>query len=435
MATGYWIVKGDKTSCGGIVHEGIPERQFAGHPIAVNGSKVSCGKHPGTYSVGGGHPGEIVYGHYVASTLYSRSTCPCRAFFIPSQTWASHGPYQEVQPQVVSSRTVIDSPVTEPQQFAQSAKRASPPPYLTGEKPPSEFVPDYPVLRNTHTLPDDALRAMLARTNQDVMLLTLSESLEVLQSWGWKDTKTAWVETTQSGVGQVMVNYGVNGKDVVTTSMIIARLGDFGIRATVYVNHKGTELIKLTGYAGVRKVLTAPVFALKNPKVVDLGIGKYGLKNSIISGARLTFYVAAAYRTVDFILNDATSLAEFIGSLATDVVKIGIASAVSWGIGVAAVAYIPFISAPLVVVVGFGLLAAWGLNKLDSKFGVTDRVVSYIEAAQQEFVDKAREMEQGVWDLGAMYADRMLDKGKEVIESEIKRYLRDTINNVIPRGY
>ncbi|MGK4441743.1 PAAR domain-containing protein, partial [Yersinia proxima] len=105
------------------------------------------------------------------------------------------------------------------------------------------------------------------------------------------------METTQSGVGQVMVNYGVNGKDVVTTSMIIARLGDFGIRATVYVNHKGTELIKLTGYAGIRKVLTAPVFALKNPKVVDLGIGKYGLKNSIISGARLTFYVAAAYRT------------------------------------------------------------------------------------------------------------------------------------------
>lgn len=52
MATGYWIVKGDKTSCGGIVHEGIPDRLFAGHPIAVNGSKVSCGIYPGSYSVG-----------------------------------------------------------------------------------------------------------------------------------------------------------------------------------------------------------------------------------------------------------------------------------------------------------------------------------------------------------------------------------------------
>ncbi|EKN3458717.1 PAAR domain-containing protein [Yersinia enterocolitica] len=423
MAKGYYLVVGDKTTCGGVITEGEPTHTIMGSSVAREQDRVTCGKHPGTYIIVGHIPGDTILGRKFAGTLHSTSNCPCKALFIPSMMNDAY----ELKSAPARS--------TEPEQHAQSVKRASPPPYLTGEKPSSEFVPDYPVLRNTHTLPDDALRAMLARTNQDVMLLTLSESLEVLQSWGWKDTKTAWVETTQSGVGQVMVNYGVNGKDVVTTSMIIARLGDFGIRATVYVNHKGTELIKLTGYAGVRKVLTAPVFALKNPKVVDLGIGKYGLKNSIISGARLTFYVAAAYRTVDFILNDATSLAEFIGSLATDVVKIGIASAISWGFGGAAVAYIPFISAPLVVIVGFGLLAAWGLNKLDSKFGVTDKIVAYIEAAQQEFVEKAREIEQGLWDLGAMYADRMLDKGKEVIESEIKRYLRDAINNVIPRVY
>ncbi|MEA9391757.1 hypothetical protein SJI19_14605 [Acerihabitans sp. TG2] len=217
--------------------------------------------------------------------------------------------------------------------------------------------------------------------------------------------------------------------------MIISKLGSFGIRATVYINHKGTELIKLTGYPGIRKIVNAPVFALKNPKVVDLGIGKYGLKNSIISGARVTFYVAAAYRTLDFILNDETSLAEFIGSLATDIVKIGISSAIGWGVGAAAVACIPFISGPLVVVVSFGFFAAWGLNKLDSKFGMTDKVVAYIEAAQQEFIAKAREMELEFWDLGAMYADLMLDKGKKIIESEIKRYLRDTLDNVIPRIY
>ena len=56
------------------------------------------------------------------------------------------------------------------------------------------------------------------------------------------------------------------------------------------------------------------------------------------------------------------------------------------------------------------------VSKTDDKFGVTDKVVSYIEVAQQEFVEKAREMKQGFWDLGAMYADRVLEKGKEVIE-------------------
>lgn len=421
MAKGYYLVVGDKTTCGGVITEGEPTHTIMGSSVAREQDRVICGKHPGTYIIVGHIPGDTILGRKFAGTLHSTSNCPCKALFIPSMMNDAY----ELNSAPARS--------TEPEQHAQSVKRASPPPYLTGEKPPSEFVPDYPVLRNTHTLPDDALRTMLARTNQDVMLLTLPESLEVLQSWGWKDTKTAWVETTQSGVGQVMVNYGVNGKDVVTTSMIIARLGDFGIRATVYVNHKGTELIKLTGYAGVRKVLTAPVFALKNPKVVDLGIGKYGLKNSIISGARLTFYVAAAYRTLDFILNDANSLAEFIGSLATDVVKIGIASAVSWGVG--ALVVTPFVALNLVIVVAVGFVAVWGLTKLDDKFGVTDKVVSYIEVAQQEFVEKAREMKQGFWDLGAMYADRVLEKGKEVIEYEIRKYIRESLNDISTRKY
>ncbi|CNK84930.1 membrane protein [Yersinia frederiksenii] len=418
---------GDKTTHGEV--RSASSTWFEGlKAVAQSGDLAWCEVCKGTFQIIGTVSDWAEDRPFVATG--DRVMCNCPNHVVIGMARQVVDPIIERQPQTVA---VARSAVAEPQQFAQSAKKASLPPYLTGEKPPSEFVPDYPVLRNTHTLPDDALRTMLARTNQDVMLLTLSESLEVLQSWGWKDTKTAWVETTQSDVGQVMVNYGVNGKDVVTTSMIIARLGDFGIRATVYINHKGTELIKLTGYAGIRKVLTAPVFALKNPKVVDLGIGKYGLKNSIISGARLTFYVAAAYRTLDFILNDATSLAEFIGSLATDVVKIGIASAVSWGVG--ALVVTPFVALNLVIVVAVGFVAVWGLTKLDDKFGVTDKVVSYIEAAQQEFVEKAREMKQGFWDLGAMYADRVLEKGKEVIEYEIRKYIRESLNDISTRKY
>lgn len=427
MTTGFFLYHLDKTTCGGRILAGAEDETYEIGGIERQqvraGDPVTCGKHEGRFRVCGGMGDTYEVGGAAkewAGSLDSYSSCPCRARFIPS-----------VQTHTYES----DSNAGRVAEREQVVKRTNPPSYLTGEKTESGFVPDYPVLRNTQDFPDENLRGMLSQNNQDVMLLTIPEAFEVLQSWGWNDTKTAWVETTQSDVGQVLVNYGVNGKDVVTTSMIISKLGSFGIRATVYLNHKGTELIKLTGYPGIRKVLNAPVFALKNPKVVDLGIGKYGIGKSIVEGARLTFYVAAAYRTLDFILNDETHLAQFIGSLATDVVKIGIASAISWGVGAAAVAYVPFISAPLVVVVGFGFLAAWGLNKLDGKFGITDKVVAYIEVAQQEFVEKAREIEQGFWDLGAMYADRMLDKGKEVIEHEIKRYLRDAINNITPRVY
>ncbi|WP_240153663.1 PAAR domain-containing protein, partial [Erwinia amylovora] len=135
MTTGYWIVKGDKTSCGGTVKEGLAKRSLANNPVAVNGSKVSCDIHPGSYSVGGGHPGEIVHGQYVASTLYSRSTCPCRAFFIPSQTWASHGLYQgDPLPVVVPSSPTA----AQPEQRAQSARNNAALPTTDEVKRPPE---------------------------------------------------------------------------------------------------------------------------------------------------------------------------------------------------------------------------------------------------------------------------------------------------------
>ncbi|WP_274597052.1 hypothetical protein [Erwinia amylovora] len=42
MATGYWIVKGDKTSCGGTVLNGRPEKKLGKNNsfTAVNGSPV-----------------------------------------------------------------------------------------------------------------------------------------------------------------------------------------------------------------------------------------------------------------------------------------------------------------------------------------------------------------------------------------------------------
>ncbi|MDX6053074.1 PAAR domain-containing protein, partial [Klebsiella sp. JN_Kp126] len=348
------------------------------------------------------------------------STCPCKAKFIPSMMDDTY--------EKSSGASTAESAAgfVAPGQTSPEL-----PSYLTGEQKATGFVSDYPVLKNTHDLPDEKLRMMFKQNNQDIMLLTLPEVFEILSSWGaWK---YGWIAITESTPGQIIVNYGTNIKDVVTTSMLVGQLGSFGIKATVYVNHKGTELIKISGYPGVRKILNAPVFSAKNPKVVDIGIGKYGLKKSIIEGARLTFYVAAAYRTIDYIMNDETSFAEFIGSLATDAVKIGIASAVVWGVGLVLVT--PWIVANLAIVVVVGGVAAITLNVLDEKFGATDKVVAYIESAQQEFANKAREAEQGLLDLGAMFAEQMLIRGKYVIVEEVRNYIRDTLTSIQRRLY
>lgn len=122
MSIGYWIVKGDKTSCGGSVLSGDPTVKI-GTPaclVARKGDEVSCGVHAGKFHIMGGHPGELSLGGVQqASTLYSRSSCPCKAFFVPSQTWRKHGPYQEPTPRAALSSAVSQ----EPEQHAQAARK------------------------------------------------------------------------------------------------------------------------------------------------------------------------------------------------------------------------------------------------------------------------------------------------------------------------
>ena len=128
MAIGFWVVKGDKTTCGGSVLTGHPKGKQIGPNLnrqATVGCQVSCGKHPGIYSVAGGYPGEYIHGQLAASTIYSRSTCPCKAFFIATHTFMKHGAYQE--PVKATSASVetkaVSEPVQEPEQHAQVAKK------------------------------------------------------------------------------------------------------------------------------------------------------------------------------------------------------------------------------------------------------------------------------------------------------------------------
>ncbi len=122
MEKGYWIVRGDRTSCGGLVLEGHPGKTMGRNlsPVAVVGNAASCGKYPGRYCIVGGFSGERIAGHHVASTLHSHVNYPCNAQLVPSQTWAWHGPSPEKQE---TASLFKQSLIAEPVQHAQSVKK------------------------------------------------------------------------------------------------------------------------------------------------------------------------------------------------------------------------------------------------------------------------------------------------------------------------
>ncbi len=84
MAIGYYLLVGDKTTCGGQIISGDHTMTFDGRATAREGDKVTCGKHPGTYLIVGGISDMFDMGRKLAGTLDSVSTCPCKARFINS---------------------------------------------------------------------------------------------------------------------------------------------------------------------------------------------------------------------------------------------------------------------------------------------------------------------------------------------------------------
>ncbi|MHA6194503.1 PAAR domain-containing protein [Pseudomonas wadenswilerensis] len=76
---GYYIRVGDKTSCGGQVIEGTPDRTLDGIAQARMGDAVTCGVTGQIYRILGGVAHDTIEGIPAAGTLDSFSGCPCSA--------------------------------------------------------------------------------------------------------------------------------------------------------------------------------------------------------------------------------------------------------------------------------------------------------------------------------------------------------------------
>lgn len=125
MAVGYFIRRGDKTTCGGVVIEGDPSFTLDGSPLARQGDRVLCGKDKKAHPIIGGVP-HFMSERPAAGTLDSFSGCPCRSRLIPSKYDASYESSPSPAPSVAAARSpAFTPPPSSPQNsgFAQQAER------------------------------------------------------------------------------------------------------------------------------------------------------------------------------------------------------------------------------------------------------------------------------------------------------------------------
>jgi len=293
------------------------------------------------------------------------------------------------------------------------------------------------------------LKKQIKSNHQEVYILSLEEMDYVVQKTAkTPSTKSNWDKL--KGKVEFTANYTSTGGDIRTLTLLLSDLGYGGSRA--YIKYFGGKPhIVLKGYPGLRKILNATHYGVKNVKVVKMGLGKYGGIKAAKGGGILTIILLTAYRVIDYFLRDGATLTQLFGSLATDAVKVGIATgasiaAASWAAGlgagmaassaagVALAGSVVVAIGPLVAVIVAGVIVSKLLSELDEYFGITDKVIAaldeisekgiqgIIEEKKAGIVNKAQQIAN---DAAESIIDYAVDKVEHIAISTFRKILRN----------
>lgn len=222
------------------------------------------------------------------------------------------------------------------------------------------------------------LKEQIQSNKHEIYIISIEEMDAIIRSSPKGNTpkvQQAW--QTIKGKIEAGASYYASAADVATMTKLVGDLGGFGARAYVKT-YGGKPHIILKGHPGLRSILTGTKYGIKNPKIISMGLGKAGAIAAAKQGGILTVVLLSTYRVADYFLTDKATLSQLVGRLATDIVKVGIATGASILMatiaGATTLAVGPILA---VIVVGFGV--AYLLEKIDKDLGITNRVIAGLD--------------------------------------------------------
>lgn len=219
-----------------------------------------------------------------------------------------------------------------------------------------------------------------------IMLLTLDEAQSVVDELLGK---VDYMFSYRAGPGNI--KDGLDGFRTASKLMtyhnefgkLVIRFQSLGIRA-LKCRIGGTDYIKLTGYPALRRVLNGTRYSLRNPQILEMGIGIRGLGSSIVKGTKFCICCSLAWRAVELIFKSNYDLVDFLVDVTMDVAKIIVSNVV---VGVAGGVFV-LLGAPVIIttfiVIGVGVILNAGLNILDDKVGLSVSLKEKIRIALTE---------------------------------------------------
>ena len=262
-------------------------------------------------------------------------------------------------------------------------------------------------------------RMMIKQNQHEVFILSLEE-MDCVISKGVKGKliKDDWAKLKSKL--EFSANYFAAGKDTVLLGKLMGDLGFAGTKA--YIRYYGGQAhIILKGYPGLRNILNGTKYGMQNAKVIQMGLGKYGAVQAAKGGGMFTIVLVSVFRVIDFFLTDSATLNQLIGTLATDVVKVGIAT----GASIAASTFVAstgFVIAfgPLIVAIAFGVGVTMLLEYADKKFKITEKIILALDEISEKGINGIVEEKKQV----------AIKKGKEITSDVIESVIDYAVSKI-----
>lgn len=165
--------------------------------------------------------------------------------------------------------------------------------------------------------------------------------------------------------------------DAVAAGKLIQEFG-FKTGQVLIKTYKEKQYVIFKGRPGDRKIFKGTRYLVDNPKVVRFAIGPKGIVKSAKAGFAVTFVICTAIEVLSYLFEDETSIAELLGTVSSDFIKIGLSSAAGVIAGMAAGTSVVLGSAaaaPLLIAVAVGIATGIILNKIDERVGATQALI------------------------------------------------------------
>lgn len=197
-----------------------------------------------------------------------------------------------------------------------------------------------------------------------------------------------------------------------------------------FKSYGGKVHIIFKGRAGVRRILTGTRYGVQNAKVINMGLGRAGVRASARGGTIVSIFLLTAWNIADYVVRDEATLGQLIGAIAADVSKAAIAGGVGAMAGAAMVgtAIGTFALGPLAVAVVVGIGVGVALDWIDNRYQLTqklqakveqliDQLNARIEAAQQGLIERGAEAARAfAWYLIDLAVDAASDAARRQID-------------------